>query len=108
MISKDTKELILEITKKIIKEYHPKKIILFGSYAHGHPTEDSDIDLFIIKDTDKAPIDRWMEVKKLLWDMEKDVPISPLVYTEKEVEDRLKIRDFFIKEILKEGKVLYG
>lgn len=108
MISKETKELISEIVKKITKEYRPKKIILFGSYAHGRPTEDSDIDLFIIKDTDKTPIDRWMEVKKLLWDIEKDVPISPLVYTAKEVEDRLKIRDFFIREILKEGKVLYG
>jgi predicted nucleotidyltransferase len=104
----ETKELISKIVKKIVSGYNPKKIILFGSYAYGYPTEDSDIDLFIIKNTDKRPIDRWVEVKRLLWDMERDVPISPLVYTEEELEERLKIKDFFVREILERGEVLYG
>ena len=59
-------EAIKIIVDKIISEYKPKKIILFGSYAYGTPTEDSDIDLLIVKDTDERPIDRWVEVKKIL------------------------------------------
>jgi predicted nucleotidyltransferase len=97
-----------QIVKKIIAGYSPRKIILFGSYAYGMPTEDSDIDLLIIKETDKRPIDRWTEVKRLLRDRGRETPVSPLVYTPKELSDRMGIRDFFIQEILEEGKVLYG
>ncbi|MEK7658033.1 MAG: nucleotidyltransferase domain-containing protein [Patescibacteria group bacterium] len=52
------KEKIQEITNKIVKEYNPRKIILFGSYAWGKPTEDSDVDLFIIKDSFDRRIER--------------------------------------------------
>ncbi len=62
----ESKKLILEIAKRIAEQYEPKKIILYGSYAYGEPTQDSDVDLLIIKNTDKRPIDRWIEVKKLL------------------------------------------
>ena len=102
------KKIIAEITDKILKDYQPKKVILFGSYAYGEPTEDSDVDLLIIKNTDKRPIDRWMEVKRLLRETSRTVPISPLVYTEKEIEQRIAIKDFFIEEIFNKGEVLYG
>jgi predicted nucleotidyltransferase len=102
------KKVILELVDRIVKQYQPKKIVLFGSYAHGDPTEDSDIDLLIIKDTDRRPIDRWMEVKKLLRDSNRTIPVSPLVYTEEEVKERLALKDFFLDEILEEGEVLYG
>lgn len=100
--------IIQEIVRKITKEYRPKKIILFGSYAYGKPTKDSDIDILIIKDTDKRPIDRWVEVKRILRDFSVNLPISPFVYTEKEIKERMAIKDFFIEEILKKGKILYG
>ncbi len=103
-----TREIILKIVEKIIREYHPKKIILFGSYAYGEQTDDSDVDLLIIKNTDKRPIDRWVEVKRLLRDTTRALPVSPLVYTEKEIEERTAIKDFFVEEIFKKGEVLYG
>ncbi|OHB54889.1 MAG: hypothetical protein A2173_03355 [Planctomycetes bacterium RBG_13_44_8b] len=102
------KKIITEIVDRISKGYKPKKVILFGSYAYGEPTEDSDIDLLIIKNTDKRPIDRWIEVKRLLRDISRTVPVSPLVYTEKEIEDRIAIKDFFIEEIFEKGDILYG
>jgi len=43
---------ISEIVNKIAFGYNPEKIILFGSYAAGNPSEDSDLDLFVIKETD--------------------------------------------------------
>ena len=109
MNDRDEIQAILdEIVKKIIAGYSPRKIILFGSYAYGMPTEDSDIDLLIIKETDKRPIDRWTEVKRLLRDRGREAPVSPLVYTPKELSDRMGIKDFFIQEVMDKGKVLYG
>jgi predicted nucleotidyltransferase len=102
------RKVILEIVDRIIKVYKPKKVILLGSYAYGEPTEDSDIDLLIVKNTDKRPIDRWVEVKRLLRDNSRTLPVSPLVYTEKEIEERVAMKDFFIEEILEKGEVLYG
>jgi predicted nucleotidyltransferase len=106
--SEKIKEIIGEIVEKIAAEYQPKKIILFGSYATGEPTEDSDLDLLIIKNTEKRPIDRWVEVKRLLRKTSGNLPVSPLVYTEKEIEERVAIKDFFLEEILETGEVLYG
>jgi len=102
------RKIITEIVDRILKGYKPKKVILFGSYAYGEPTEDSDIDLLIIKNTDKRPIDRWIEVKRILRDNIRTIPVSPLVYTEKEIEERIAIKDFFIEEIFEKGDVLYG
>jgi predicted nucleotidyltransferase len=104
----ESKQLILKIAKRIEEQYKPKKIILFGSYAYGEPTQDSDVDLLIIKNTDKRPIDRWVEVKKLLRGIAPGLPISPLVYTEGEIDERNAIQDFFIEEIFENGEVIYG
>ena len=103
-----SQRIIRKITQLLIAAYAPEKIILFGSYAHGEPHTDSDIDLLIIKETDKRPLDRWMEVKRLLRDRNRTVSISPLVYTRREIEERLAMKDFFIKEILEKGEVLHG
>jgi len=102
------RHMIEEILEKIITEYAPQKIILFGSYAYGYPDEESDVDLLIIKDTEKRPIERWIELKRLLRDRNRITSVSPLVYTPKELEERLAIRDFFIQEILEKGEVLHG
>lgn len=103
-----SRQLILRMAERIAKQYAPEKIILFGSYAYGEPTPDSDVDLLIIKNTDKRPIDRWIEVKRLLRDIARSLPVSPLVYTEKKVDERNAMRDFFIEEIFERGEVLYG
>ncbi len=102
------KNLIQDITKKIVKEYSPKRIILFGSYAYGEPTEDSDIDLLVIKNTNETPMQRWIRLRRLLMTPDVMISITPFVYTEKELDERVRIKDFFIKEILKKGVVLYG
>jgi predicted nucleotidyltransferase len=104
----EARQMIADILRKIVAVYAPQKVILFGSYAYGKPNEDSDIDLLIIKDTDKRPIERWMEVKRLLRDRNRTVSVSPLVYTRQELEQRLAIQDYFIQEVLEKGEVLYG
>jgi len=102
------KEIILQIVEKIVKEYQPEKVILFGSYAYGAPDRDSDIDLLIIKDTKDRPIDRRVAVARIVSDPKRIMPIEPIVLTPKEVGERLKIGDQFIKQILQKGTVLYA
>lgn len=101
-------EILNDIVKRLVEGYAPQKVILFGSYARGEAGEDSDIDLLIIKDTEKSPLERWQEVKRLLRDRSRRVSVSPLVYTSEEIAHRLSLKDFFIKEVLEEGIVLYG
>ena len=98
---------IVRIAETIGRAYRPQQIILFGSYARGNPTEDSDIDLFIIKDTDVSIVDRFVEVKQLIYDPQLRIPVSPLIYTPQELEEHLSIGDDSVKEIMSEGKVLY-
>lgn len=106
--NKAIRKIIKQITEKIKNEYTPEKIILFGSYAYGEPSSDSDLDLFIIKETNKERRERFVEVKKLVYDPKRKVIFSPLVYTTAEVEERLSLGDEFIKEILEKGEEIYA
>ena len=83
------------------------KVILFGSYAYGNPTKDSDIDLLILKNTDKRSVDRFVEVKRIIYDPDLKISVSPLVYTPEELEEWLRMGDDFMKEIIKRGVVFY-
>ncbi|KKO18597.1 MAG: nucleotidyltransferase domain-containing protein [Candidatus Brocadia sp.] len=107
MTVKTGKNIIPKIVKKIKEEYQPEKIVLFGSYAYGKPSKDSDIDLLIIKESNKRRIDRFCEVRKILRDI-KGISIQPVVLTKDELNKRIKMGDDFIKGILAEGKVLHG
>jgi predicted nucleotidyltransferase len=92
------------IVDSIAINYHPEKIILFGSLAAGRATKGSDIDLVVIKDTDKDPWSRSEEVDRYIRHV---VPVDVLVYTPREIVERLGINDLFVKEIMEKGKVLY-
>ena len=98
-----------EVKKSIdrIKElYRPEKIFIFGSYASGKITVDSDLDLFIIKRTTKSRRERQREVSRILAD--RQVPVDILVFTPAETEKRRKIGDQFILDILNSGKLVYA
>jgi len=101
------RQMIQQILERIIKGYAPDRIILFGSYAYGEPGPESDVDLLIIKETNQRPIDRWVQLKQLVRDRSRLISVSPLVYTPREVKERLAIGDPFLKEALERGKTLY-
>ena len=103
----EVKAILSEIIEKLKREYKPLRITLFGSYAYGNPTEDSDIDLLILKDTKKRSVDRFVQVKRIIYNPNCKIPISPLVYTPEELEERIRIGDDFLKEIIQKGVVLY-
>lgn len=93
------------IRDKIVKEYKPEKIILFGSYAWGKPREDSDFDIFIIKDTDVPSLKRIEMVDRIF--SRREYPMDFLVYTPEQVKRNLKNGDLFLRDILANGKILY-
>jgi predicted nucleotidyltransferase len=91
--------------QKVVDELKPEKIVLFGSYAYGVPNPHSDVDLLVILKT-KAPLkERSWKVSRLL--LPRPFPVDILVKTPKEIREALKSGDFFLKEILTRGRVLY-
>jgi predicted nucleotidyltransferase len=92
---------IVDIT---IKEYQPEKIVLFGSIAEGKIHEWSDIDMLIIKDTSLRPIDRCLELFRLI---QPRVGVDLFIYTPDEVKTLLDEQYSFLLNILKRGKVMY-
>ncbi len=92
------------ITKNIVKQYKPDKIILFGSYAWGTPHEDSDVDLFIIKNTAHPRVFAENIDGSIF---PRPFPIDILVYTPELFLRGQNNGDFFIHELIDKGHVLY-
>jgi len=98
-------ETLPEAVARIVHELRPEKIILFGSYAYGTPTPDSDVDLLVIMRTGASGADRSWAVSRLL--LPRPFPVDILVRTPQEIQSALTKGDFFIREILTRGRVLY-
>ena len=95
-----------QAVKRLAEELDPEKIILFGSYAYGTPTPDSDVDLLVIMNTKQKTKDRYLTVGRLL--RPRQFPVDIIVKTPQEVENALADkRNFFIHDIVARGKVLY-
>lgn len=97
-----------KLAETLAKQYKPEKIILFGSAARGDYHADSDIDLLIIKQSDKKKAYRIKEIFKSLRNVPRVYPLDPIVYTPDEIKERLSLGDYFIKRIMREGEILYG
>jgi uncharacterized protein len=88
----------------LVEYYRPQKILLFGSVAVERPHEWSDLDLVIIKDTEKRFLDRTKEVMQLL---QPRMGVDILIYTPEEFARLSQERAFVRNEIIGKGKVLY-
>ncbi len=90
---------------RIVDALSPEQIVLFGSYAYGQPTPDSDVDLLVVMDTDASATDRFLSVSRLL--RPRPFPVDILVRTPDEIDSALRTGDSFITEVMAHGKVLY-
>ena len=96
---------INDIVNRIVEGYKPQQIILFGSFAYGTPNEDSDIDLFVLKDSDKSIIERNREVGQLL--IGAKVPVDYFVYTYQEFNENKNTPYTIEYQVANQRKTIY-
>ena len=103
-----TEAQIQVVVQRIVAGYAPDQIILFGSYAYGTPTEDSDLDLLVIKENAEKKAIEWdLTIKHLLWGGEIP-PMDIFVRTPQELTD-VVARIYTIEaEAVRKGRILYA
>jgi predicted nucleotidyltransferase len=101
----DMEVYLKEAVRRIIENFNPEKIILFGSYAYGQPTADSDIDLMVIMNTEEKPHKRAVSLRKALKGI--GIPKDIIVKTPEEFERFKDIVGTIIYPAAHKGKVLY-
>jgi predicted nucleotidyltransferase len=95
---------IQALVERIVEEFHPQRIILFGSYAEGRPTPDSDVDLLVV-----LPFrgKGWQMASEIRKRARPTFAMDLLVRTPDQVRQRLRTGDILLREIAQHGKVLY-
>ncbi len=99
-----TMRQIEAVSHRIAQAFRPEKIILFGSYAYGEPTEDSDVDLLVIMPFEGHSARKALEIRQHL---HQDFALDLVVRTPEVLAQRLAWNDWFLWEIMQKGKVLY-
>ena len=100
-----TREDILSTCDDIVREFSPLQVILFGSYAYGTPTDDSDVDLLVVMDIPESETRR--QAVEILQRIPRRFSMDLLVRSPEEVAYRISHNDWFLREITEKGDVLY-
>ena len=95
---------IQKFAERVAQEFRPHKIILFGSYAYGRPTKDSDVDLLVIMPFRGSAHDKAAEIDLRL---RRTFSMDLIVRTPTKVRERVRLGDGFMREIMEKGQVLY-
>ena len=95
---------IKDLCRQIVVGFNPQKIILFGSHAYGTPNENSDLDFLVVMPFKGRSVDQAIRIRKKI---STNMPLDLMVRTPKQIELRLKLGDFFIKELVDRGRVIY-
>ncbi|HHX63822.1 MAG TPA: nucleotidyltransferase domain-containing protein [Chloroflexi bacterium] len=89
---------------RVVREFHPERIILFGSHARGTPGPDSDVDLLIVMSFQGKP---WHMASEIRRRARPTFPIDLLVRTPEQVREQSARRNSFLRQIVHEGVILY-
>lgn len=96
-----------EVVHRLVDEFHPETIYLFGSHAWGKPNDGSDLDLLVIVSRSRQnPIQRAVRAQRSLRGVR--APMAVLVKTRKEFERYTSVKASLEAQITREGKILYG
>jgi predicted nucleotidyltransferase len=102
----DVPAMIDRMVQRIVKKFHPERIILFGSHARGQAGPDSDVDLLVVMPMDGCKRDKRLEIRRALRDV--SLPIDILVTSPEDFAWRKEIVGTIEWPAAKEGKVLYA
>ena len=100
-----TPSQIRQVSDEIARRFQPERIILFGSYAYGTPTEDSDVDLLVVMALPNKGRGRASDVRLHL---DITFPLDLVVCDPEYLEQRIAMNDFFLQEITEKGRELYA
>ena len=103
MLKQEVQNEIKNITYQLVKQYGAEKVILFGSYARGEQTADSDVDILVVAPTKERFFQRMATVRRLIRGLRDGFSVAPIVLTVQELERRQELGDPFIREILETG-----
>jgi uncharacterized protein len=101
-----TQAHIDRMVKRIVKEFDPEQIILFGSQARGDAGPDSDVDLLVVMDVEGSKLEKRLEIRGALHDFL--VPLDLIVTTPEEFAWRKDVVGTIEWPASREGKVLYA
>ena len=93
------------VCAQIARLFKPERIVLFGSYAYGRPTVDSDVDLLVVMPFEGKGFRKASEIRTRI---DADFPLDLVVRTPDEVSRRLAGGDSFLREVIKKGALLYA
>lgn len=99
-----TQQEVGDFVKEVVRRFKPERVVLFGSHASDSTTSDSDVDLLVVMDFEGRPHQQAFQIRKSI---KRPFPLDLLVRRPADIERRLRMGDYFIREIMKEGKVLY-
>jgi predicted nucleotidyltransferase len=106
-MSASDEDLLQKAMQRLVAEFQPEEIYLFGSRAWGAPRGDSDVDLMVIvAQSAERPIRRDQRAQKCLGRL--DLSADVLVRTRSEVERVRNIAGSLTGEVLRNGRKLYG
>jgi predicted nucleotidyltransferase len=94
---------IRRYARKVAERFQPECIILFGSYAYGRPHADSDVDLLVVMPA-RNQMDQAVRIRLAF---QAPFPMDLIVRTPKNLKWRIEEGDWFLREIVSRGKVLY-
>jgi predicted nucleotidyltransferase len=95
--------VIHRYARQIVERFHPERIILFGSYAYGTPHAGSDVDVLVIMPA-RNELDQAWKIDRAL---ARNFSLHLIVRTPRNMEWRLREGDWFLREIVARGQVLY-
>jgi predicted nucleotidyltransferase len=108
ILAEITPEGIQAIVDQIVEQFHPEKVILFGSYAYGTPDDDSDVDLLVVMETgDENPLLTAARISATLIPLKRLFSIDILVWPPDKLMASFERGGNFATEVMTEGIVLY-
>lgn len=95
---------IRKLVRQIVEKFHPQRVVLFGSHAYGRPSRQSDVDLLVVMET---PLNTLEQAYRICRSLDYHFGLDLIVRTPRQLAERIQLGDFFLREVMEKGKVLY-
>jgi uncharacterized protein len=101
-----SRQAIQDYVDAVVREFRPERVVLFGSYAYGEPSADSDVDLLVVMPYRGNSLGQAFKIRNRL--EHPGFAMDLLVRSPQEIKRRLAMGDSFVGEIVERGKPLYA